>query len=68
MLASFFGLPISTTHTLVGSVTGIGLVRGSGIASLNKSTLYKIFGGWVVTILAGAVLTIVFFVILRIFL
>jgi len=30
MLASYFGLPISTTTTLVGSVTGVGLIRSIG--------------------------------------
>ena len=28
VLASFTGLPISTTHTLVGAVLGVGFARG----------------------------------------
>jgi len=66
MLASFFGLPISTTHTLVGSVTGIGLVPGTVQAGgLNRAMLLKILIGWVVTIVAGCVGTILLYVSLR---
>lgn len=52
VLASRLGLPISTTHTLVGAVLGVGLARGIG--SLNLRTVSDIVISWVVTIPAGA--------------
>jgi len=61
--ASGMGLPISTTHTLVGAVLGVGLARGLG--SLNIGVVGSIFASWVVTLPAGALLSMVFFVILR---
>ncbi|ULQ45772.1 inorganic phosphate transporter [Flagellatimonas centrodinii] len=61
--ASGIGLPISTTHTLVGAVLGVGLARG--IAALNLSVIRTIFVSWVITLPAGAVLSIIFFYILR---
>lgn len=61
--ASGIGLPISTTHTLVGAVLGVGLARG--IAALNLSVIRTIFVSWVITLPAGAVLSIVFFYLLR---
>jgi phosphate/sulfate permease len=57
------GLPISTTHTLVGSVLGVGLARG--INALNLKTMRDIVAGWVITIPAGAGLSILFYIILK---
>jgi len=59
VFASGTGLPISTTHTLVGAVLGVGLARGIG--ALNLRMIGSIFLSWVVTLPAGAGLAIVFF-------
>ncbi|MEQ9396323.1 inorganic phosphate transporter [Haliea sp.] len=59
VLASGTGLPISTTHTLVGAVLGVGFARG--IAALNLRTIGTIFMSWVITLPAGAGLAILFF-------
>ena len=63
LLASVWKLPISTTHTLVGAVLGVGLARG--IRALNLNTVRDIGISWVVTIPVGAGLTVVFFYLLR---
>ena len=59
VFASTWGLPISTTHTLVGAVLGVGLARGIG--ALNLKVVGNIFMSWVVTLPAGAGLAIIFF-------
>src|SRR5690554_210157 len=59
VLASGTGLPISTTHTLVGAVLGVGMARGIG--ALNLRVVGSIFMSWIVTLPAGAGLSIVFF-------
>jgi len=59
VVASGTGLPISTTHTLVGAVLGVGLARG--LAALNLKVIGTIFVSWVVTLPAGAGLSIIFF-------
>ncbi|MFT5562231.1 MAG: PiT family inorganic phosphate transporter [Candidatus Azotimanducaceae bacterium] len=59
VLASGFSLPVSTTHTLVGGVLGVGLARG--IAALNLRVVATIFVSWLVTLPAGAILSIIFF-------
>jgi PiT family inorganic phosphate transporter len=61
--ASAIGLPVSTTHTLVGAVLGIGLARGIG--ALNLGVIGKIFMSWLITLPVGAVLAILFFFVLR---
>ncbi|WP_026186114.1 inorganic phosphate transporter [Thioalkalivibrio thiocyanodenitrificans] len=66
VMASGTGLPISTTHTLVGGVLGVGMARG--IAAINMGVVRTIFLSWIVTLPAGAVLAIVFFFILKGFL
>ncbi|ROQ21373.1 PiT family inorganic phosphate transporter [Marinimicrobium koreense] len=59
VLASGTGLPVSTTHTLVGAVLGVGLARGIG--ALNLRVIGTIFMSWVITLPAGAGLAILFF-------
>jgi len=68
LLASILpmGLPVSTTHTLVGAVLGVGLARGIG--SLNLTTMRDIVASWIVTIPAGAGLSIMFFYVLKVLL
>ncbi|CDR34622.1 inorganic phosphate transporter [Criblamydia sequanensis] len=56
VFASRLGLPISTTHTLVGAVLGIGLARG--IEALDLSTTRDIVVSWIVTVPAGALISI----------
>ncbi len=59
VVASGTGLPISTTHTLVGAVLGVGIARG--LAALNLRVVGTIFVSWIVTLPAGALLAIMFF-------
>ncbi len=59
VLASGTGLPISTTHTLVGAVLGVGMARG--ISALNLQVIGTIVASWVITLPAGAILSILFF-------
>ena len=63
VIASGTGMPISTTHTLVGAVLGVGLARG--IDAIDLRVVGRIFVSWVVTIPAGAILAIVFFTIFK---
>jgi len=63
VVASGTGMPISTTHTLVGGVLGVGLARGIG--ALNMRIIRTIFMSWVITLPAGAGLAIIFFFILK---
>lgn len=51
------GLPVSTTHTLVGAVAGIG-VYSRGLAALRNRMLANILISWAVTIPFSAGLTI----------
>ena len=62
VLASGTGLPISTTHTLVGAVLGVGLARG--ISALNLGVIRSIFMSWIITLPVGAALSVVFYYIL----
>ena len=63
VMASATGIPVSTTHTLVGAVLGVGVARGIG--ALNLGVVGKIFLSWVITLPVGASLSIIFFFIFR---
>ncbi len=63
VLASYTGIPVSTTHTLVGAVLGVGFARG--IAAIDLRVVGGIFMSWVVTLPAGALLSVLFFYLLR---
>jgi PiT family inorganic phosphate transporter len=59
LLASKLGLPISSTHALVGAVLGVGLNRG--LQALNLHMLREIVISWIVTIPLCALLSILAF-------
>jgi len=63
VIASGTGIPISTTHTLVGAVLGVGMARG--IEAIDLRVVGRIFISWVVTIPAGAILAILFYFVFR---
>ena len=63
VVASYVGFPISTTHTLVGGVIGVGLAKGAG--HLDISSIKRIVLSWLVTIPIGATFTILFYIFLR---
>jgi len=48
LLHSYSSLPISTTHTLVGSVIGVGLA--DGIAAVDLRVIWKIISSWIATV------------------
>ncbi len=63
VIASGTGLPISTTHALVGAILGVGIARGIG--ALNLRVVRNIMLSWVVTLPAGGILAILFFFLLK---
>lgn len=65
LLASRLGLPISTTHCIVGAVLGVGIARG--ISALNMRTVREIVLSWVITIPASAIVSVILFFLFRTF-
>ena len=59
VLASRLGIPVSTTHILVGAVLGVGLARGIG--ALDLRVVGSILVSWVATLPIAAALSIFFF-------
>jgi PiT family inorganic phosphate transporter len=59
VVASRMGIPISTTHTLVGAVLGVGLARG--ISALDLRVVGKIIVSWVATLPIAAGLSMFFY-------
>ncbi|NRA40703.1 MAG: inorganic phosphate transporter [Pseudomonadales bacterium] len=63
VLASATGIPVSTTHTLVGAVLGVGLARGIGAIDLR--VVATIFTSWLITLPAGGLLSIALFFVFK---
>ncbi len=59
VIASGTGLPISTTHTLVGAILGVGMARG--VSAIDLSIVRAIFMSWIVTLPVGGIMAIFFF-------
>jgi len=66
LLCSRLGLPVSTTHVLVGSVVGVGVMRGMG--SLDLRILKNIGLSWIVTLPFTIVLSMLLYKLLTFFL
>jgi PiT family inorganic phosphate transporter len=65
LLASYLGLPVSTSHALVGGVVGIGLVQN--IKSIKFSTIQNIAAAWLITVPISAALSATIFKIMATF-
>lgn len=63
--ATVFGMPVSTTHTLVGAVLGVGLM--GGIGTIDLRVVRGIFSSWFITLPVGASLSILYFEIIKFF-
>mmetsp|Transcript_18335 Transcript_18335/g.27452 ORF Transcript_18335/g.27452 Transcript_18335/m.27452 type:complete len:514 (+) Transcript_18335:2-1543(+) len=68
LLSSVLGMPVSTSHCLVGSVLGVGLaqglnscVNGTEMPKINIGILNKILIGWAVTIPLAMIVALVVF-------
>jgi PiT family inorganic phosphate transporter len=61
LIGSKLGLPLSTTHTLVGSVIGVGMVQG--MAALDMRVLREIAQSWVITVPFTGVLAAVLYLV-----
>jgi len=65
LLASRLGLPVSTSHALVGGVVGIGMVQS--LNSIKFQTLQGIAAAWLITVPLSAVFSATIFSIARFF-
>lgn len=61
MLASLMGLPVSSTHILIGAVLGVGMVNHS----TNWDLMKPIAMAWIITLPAAGVLSAITFVVLN---
>jgi len=63
LVASKMGLPVSTSHTVVGAVIGVGLARG--LEAVDLGIIKKIVVSWLLTLPIAAGTSIAIFLILR---
>ena len=63
VIASRMGLPVSTTHIIVGAVLGVGAARG--VAAIDLRVVARIIASWIVTLPVGAGLAAIFYFLFR---
>ncbi len=68
-IATYFKLPVSTGHGIVGGVVGFGLISSligeMDITAINGYKLLEISASWVISPLAGGVLAFILFAIIK---
>jgi len=60
IIASFYGWPVSTTHSIVGAIVGFSAV-GVGVDSVTWSKVIGIVGSWVITPLISGIIAYLIF-------
>eukprot|EP00824_Muranothrix_gubernata_P002192 TRINITY_DN1255_c0_g1_i2.p1 TRINITY_DN1255_c0_g1~~TRINITY_DN1255_c0_g1_i2.p1 ORF type:complete len:471 (+),score=104.73 TRINITY_DN1255_c0_g1_i2:209-1414(+) len=63
LLGSRAGIPLSTTHCSVGAVVGVGMA--DGVRSISWRVIWSIVQSWLLTVPAGAIITVAIFSFLR---
>jgi PiT family inorganic phosphate transporter len=63
LIASKLGLPISTSHTVVGAVIGVGLARG--LEAIDLTVIKKIIVSWMLTVPIAASTSAAIFICLK---
>lgn len=63
-VASYYGWPVSTTHCIVGSMVGFGLVYG-GTGAVFWSSLARVTSSWLLSPLVGALVSFLVYKFIR---
>ncbi len=63
--ATFFGIPVSTTHTITGAIVGVGSTHGLGMVRWTVAT--RIVWAWVLTIPASAAIAMLTYYLSQVF-
>jgi inorganic phosphate transporter, PiT family len=62
-MATFLGIPVSTTHTITGAIVGVGTVRK--LSAVRWGVAQRIVWAWVLTVPGAAAISATAFVLLR---
>jgi len=62
LVASMVGMPISTSHTVVGAVLGVGFARG--VEAIDLSVIKRIIISWLITVPIAAITSVVLYLVM----
>jgi len=63
--ATHFGIPVSTTHTITGSIIGVGAIKS--LSAVKWGVTFKIFWAWILTIPVSAMIGALIYTIVNLF-
>jgi len=64
-MATYLGIPVSTTHTITGAIIGVGAARK--VSSVRWNVTYDIVFAWIITIPASAIIAALFYWVVTLF-